>query len=218
MSIYKGEDMIAGPTQQKFVRKPAWSRAVAVATLDTTGYTAPADGILIGSGGSGNGANGGRFIYINGTKFSEYGCSAGAVIWPIWIQLNQGDVVTTNAVQWGDFKFVPFEDSIIGDPITITPEYIRNLHDPDWSQAESLTATQINNGYNVTKRGIFIGFCSCNTPGVRFKVNGVTVAIGNAYTDYRISIPTLLVNVGDIVTTGGNTVGSEIQFVPYKQQ
>ena len=222
MSIYKGEDMIAGPTQQKFVRKPAWSRAVAVTTLDTTGYTAPADGILIGSGG-GSGGNGGRAIYINGTKFSEYGCTTGAVIWPVWVQLNQGDVVTTSAGQWGDFKFVPFEDSIIGDPITITPEYIRNLHDPDWSQAESITVTQINNGWTATKRGIVIidAYSTGASTHANILLNGNVVALLHVMqgTVVHMAHIELQVNNGDIITKDGATINVNVgKFVPYKQQ
>ena len=130
MSIYKGEDMIAGPTQQKFVRKPAWSRAASVTVAQlNAGYTAPADGILVGYVYTTQQATPTK-VMVNGVAISiVYGSASDVSAGSFQIQINQGDSVTVERSVIAsnvDISFVPFEDSVIGDPITITPEYIRN--------------------------------------------------------------------------------------------
>ena len=229
MSIYKGEDMIAGPTQQKFVRKPAWSRAVNIAIsslLSGSSYTAPADGIVVVSATPATNANNViYYAYVNGVKISAaYHFYSNAFWTNAQIQVNAGDVVTTDlptAYVESFASFIPFEDSIIVEPITITPEYIRNLHDPDWSQAESITAAQINSGWTATKRGIITGYIrpsSGSNTSRLLKVNNVTVTRGGEYTnvgwDGNVQVP---VNSGDSVTADG-TVDCDLHFVPYKQQ
>ena len=40
----------------------------------------------------------------------------------------------------------------------LTAEYIRNLHDPDWSKATMITRDQFIAGYTVPARGVIVGF------------------------------------------------------------
>lgn len=42
----------------------------------------------------------------------------------------------------------------------LTAEYIRNLHDPDWSKATMVTRDQFIAGYTAPARGIIVGFSS----------------------------------------------------------
>lgn len=227
MSIYKGEDMIAGPTQQKFVRKPAWSRAIAVTVAQlNAGYTAPADGLLVGYVYTTQQATPTK-IMVNGVAITiVYGSASDVSAGSFQTQVNQGDSVTVERSVTASnvtISFIPFEDSIIGDPITITPEYIRNLHDPDWSQAESITAAQLTAGWTATKRGlVIIPYLQTNTGITNFKhvyINGVVV--GSAFgenTSTRTTGTHVPVNINDVLTIDNGLSVYSAKFVPYKQQ
>lgn len=221
MSIYKGEDMIAGPTQQKFVRKPAWSRAINIESLQIqTGYTAPADGLIVGTLVPAV-ANTRPRLRVNGVVVCMgHNSASWASNICVQVPISAGEIaaVDNNAIvnQAGDFSFVPFEDSIIGDPITITPEYIRNLHDPDWSAPIAVSSTQIDAGYTVTKRGIIVGTYTVSSTGdVYIRINGVDVQLVNTQ-QKSVTIP---VCVGDVISTNtASRLTGNFKVVPYKQQ
>ena len=108
----------------------------------------------------------------------------------------------------------------------VTPEYIRNLHDPDWSQAESITAAQLTAGWTATKRGVITGAVDCvNSSQIgayNITINSVTVSrttVGGSgmYSNASVSSP---VSPGDKIQATGATFAliSYLSFVPYKQQ
>lgn len=105
-------------------------------------------------------------------------------------------------------------------------DYVRNLHDPDWSQAVSITATQLIEGYTVPKRGTIVGSIIPNTYNVTgspiIKINGIVVSYArgssNEITHGSVQCP---VCASDIVRLEGiskEICDSHISFVPYKAQ
>ena len=186
-------------------RKPAWSQAVAVTVAQLqAGYTAPADGIIVGYIHTAT-ASSLKAISVNGVAVAvAYGTSADINIGQFQVQINAEDVVTYPAgtVNSASINFVPFEDSIVGDPVTITPELIRNMNMPDLTHLENISAAQINAGYTVQHRGLFV-FTGYNdtSSGVRIKINGVDVAIlyGVASSGPRCGYVQMPVKPGDII-------------------
>ena len=113
-------------------------------------------------------------------------------------------------------------------------DYVRNLHDPDWSNMQYYTAAQLNAGITIPARGIFI--CTVHTGSSQrslsnLKINGKTVdwSYWNVedgrfdLTKFCFSGP---VCKGDIVTVTFNVYTGHdddytnfpIAFVPYKAQ
>lgn len=233
MSVYKGENVIAGGSVDTyFVRKPAWSQAVAVSQSDFSpnGYTIPADGIIFGAFYCSTAVKWAN-VTINdikaGSAYSNpqtVGQGAGGTLSSI---VTAGDVVKIDSyVTAFNGTFVPFEDSIVTEPEVVTPELIRNLHDPDWSQAEAITAAQLTAGWTATKRGIIVGWFRTSIDSstvIVMKMNNVVVARGyqynaNSYWDGNAQCP---VAAGDVIKIEGRTAAQltlEIHFVPYKAQ
>lgn len=113
-------------------------------------------------------------------------------------------------------------------------DLIRNLHDPDWSQAVSITAKQLAAGYTTPGRGIVVGVIANDVIDTRLdiNVNGVAVA-ASTKTGAWISYPGIQVpvNKNDVMTvTVVDMYGVPVQvdisssrevrllFVPYKAQ
>lgn len=145
MSIRKGDDIIAG-TSVGFVRKPAWSQAVAISVADlTAGYKAPADGMIVGTVVPNTGT-GTSQILCNGIILSV-GMNPGN--WLTSAQphtiVNAGDVISTTAKAntfSSILSFVPFEDSAVSDVEVVTPEYIRNQNIlSDWEDTTISTSS-----------------------------------------------------------------------------
>ena len=112
-------------------------------------------------------------------------------------------------------------------------DLIRNLHDPDWSQAVSITAEQLSTGYTAPGRGIVVGWVMASSGDVYIKVNSVAVAASTWKTSAWISYPGIQVpvNKNDVMTVtfvdmDGVPVQVDISssrevrllFVPYKAQ
>ena len=106
----------------------------------------------------------------------------------------------------------------------VTPELIRNLHDPDWSQAVSITADQLVAGYTVPKRGIIVGSVLAvnSVAGMDIKVNDVVIGRsthnpGQWASHSSIQAP---VNKNDVVkvTQDISSGNVDMSFVPYKAQ
>ena len=230
MSIYKGNKVVAGGSiDTHFVRRPAWNQAVEISIADlNAGYKAPADGMFICKGVMPPIGGGSRIItvnnvpitagqYDNDTKFS-YGSTSCPV--------SKGDLIkASTSAAWGDETryFVPFEDSTVSDIEVVTPDLIRNLHDPDWSQAVSITAEQLSTGYTAPGRGIVVGWVIARNRDMYIKVNGVEIGastyIDNAWASYpAIQVP---VNKNDVMTVTQDISSTEyfnMSFVPYKAQ
>ncbi len=239
MSVYKGEKLVAGRSvDTHLVRRPAWNQAVAISATDlTAGYKAPADGMIVGACyDSVAGEN--YYLTLNGTNLMPLLSIAGTgttynIARPLTLSLtvNQGDIIgctapSANIVVLPSIKFVPFKDSAVSDVEVTPPELIRNLHDPDWSQAVSITATQLVESYTIPKRGIIVGSIIPNTYDVTgspiIKINGIVVSYARGSSN-EISHGSVQCPVGanDIVRLEGISAGScdaHISFVPYKAQ
>ena len=104
-------------------------------------------------------------------------------------------------------------------------ELIRNLHDPDWSQAVSITSKQLVAGYTTPGRGIVVGWAatqdaSGNTMAIT--VNGIVIGAStwksNDWTSYpAIQVP---VNKNDVIKVSQDVSSKKtnMSFVPYKAQ
>ena len=105
-------------------------------------------------------------------------------------------------------------------------ELIRNLHDPDWSQAVSITATQLIEGYTVPKRGIIVGSIIPNTYNVTgspiIKINGIVVSYArgssNEISHGSVQCPVCANDRASLEGISADSCDAHISFVPYKAQ
>lgn len=227
MSVYKGEKLVAGGSiDTHFVRRPAWNQAVTISAAELyAGYTAPSDGMFVCTGVMPTANNDiHRIITVNGIAIvmGQYNSTSAFSYGSTSCPVNEGDLIKSNTNKaWGDETrcFVPFEDSTVSesDIEVVTPELIRNLHDPDWSQAEATVDIRTSRTWTATKRGVIVSKIRHNAENGYIKVNGVIVnACENAgASEYNVTP----VSPGDIVTEepAGATFAT-IQFVPYKAQ
>ena len=230
MSVYKGEKLVAGRSVGTYlVRRPAWNKAVEITAVP---FTAPDDGTLVLTVGT-PGVYGGRNFYIDDIKVGEYQSTSNSVgsMSTLTFPICKGQVLSSKgeyADVWGSYKFVPFEDSTVSESgvEVVTPELIRNLHDPDWSQAESITADQLVTGYTVPKRGIIVGSIIPNTYDVTgspiIKINGITVSYArgssNEISHGSVQCPVCANDRASLEGISAGSCDAHISFVPYKAQ
>ena len=108
----------------------------------------------------------------------------------------------------------------------LTAEYIRNLHDPDWSHAESITADQLVAGYTVPKRGIIVGSIWSSRYTTAYKVsieiNNVSVLMARVTSKEvsygNIQCPVCANDIVRLVDIPADYCSYKISFVPYKAQ
>lgn len=219
---------VAGAGDTYFVRKPAWSQAVAITNTQLqAGYTVPSDGIFILVGNA-EALDTTVFCKVNNVIV---GMSRRNMNYNDFIQCSvpvlKNDVIqTTAAIELQSALFIPFEDSTVAEPEVVTPELIRNLHDPDWSQAVVITSEQLLAGYAAPKRGIFVGNTLPTLDGgsVLLTLNNVTISFGSLGTsngDLRAAISNVPVSQGDVIKSNAATLvdgNYNIKFVPYKAQ
>lgn len=234
MSVYKGNKLVAGGSiDTHFVRKPAWDQAVAVSVADlTAGYKAPADGMIVGLLFTNDNTSTGVSVHVNGVEIARNKAKDSDRILNVQCIVRKDDVITIHGDNAGvsktssGIRFVPFENSTVSDVEVVTPELIRNLHDPDWSQAVSITATQLVEGYTVPKRGTIVGSIIPNTYSAIgspiIKINDIVVSYArgssNEITHGSVQCP---VCANDIVRLEGiskESCDAHISFVPYKAQ
>ena len=238
MSVYKGDKLVAGRSVDTYLtRRPAWNKAVSISAANlVAGYTAPSDGIVVGAVHNTsiedyyatiNGVN--RILIISRPTINNY-----TIARPISISipLNRGDTLGCTAPSVADIiispslVFVPFEDSAVSGVEVVTPELIRNLHDPDWSKIQHYTPVQLAENITIPARGIFIctAYPTSASPAsiVYLKINGKIVDWSfrdNANGDIRKFNFSGPVCKDDVVTVTQYLDGSNtIAFVPYKAQ
>ena len=109
----------------------------------------------------------------------------------------------------------------------LSPELIRNLHDPDWSQAIAITANQLSDGYTATGRGIIVGWVTAeNLTGnsnMSITVNDVVIGASTYKSGDWTSYPSIQVpvNKNDVIKATApipSTRYIDMSFVPYKAQ
>lgn len=110
-----------------------------------------------------------------------------------------------------------YDQAEIIDGSGYQPDYARNLHDPDWSNAEAVVDIKTSRTWTATKRGVIVSKIRHDTTNGYIKVNGIIV---NACEHQQASeFNVTPVSPGDIVTEepAGATYAT-LQFVPYKAQ
>lgn len=236
MSVYKGNKLVAGRSiDTHFVRRPAWDQAVVVSVASlTTGYKAPADGMIVGLLFTNESTSTGVSISVNGVEIARNKAKDSDRILNVQCIVNKDNVITITGDDAGIpktsavIRFVPFEDSTVSksDVEVVTPELIRNLHDPDWSKIQHYTTVQLAENITIPARGIFIcaAYPISVSPAstVYLKINGKIVDWSfrdNANGDIRKFNFSGPVCKGDVVTVTQHIEGSNtIAFVPYKAQ
>ena len=228
MSIYKGEKLVAGRSVNTYLtRRPAWANAVEITALP---FTAPDDGTLVLIVGN-TSSYGGRNFYIDDIKVGEYQSTSNSVgsMSTLTFPICKGQVLSSKGdytAVWGSYKFVPFEYSAVSAVEVVTSELIRNLHDPDWSQAVSITATQLVEGYTVPGRGIIVGSIIPNTYDVTgspiIKINGIAVSYArgssNEISHGSVQCPVCANDRASLEGISAGSCDAHISFVPYKAQ
>ena len=236
MSIYKGNKLVAGGSiDTHFVRKPAWNRAVAISVASMlTGYKAPADGMIVGLLFTNGNTSTGVSIKVNGVEIARNKAKDSDHILNVQCLVSKDSVITVTGddttTTSSAIRFVPFEDSTVSesDIEVVTPELIRNLHDPDWSQAINIKIDQLSSGYTAPGRGIIVGWVMGDNLGSSNSKMSITVndvVIGEYtykagdWTSYpSIQVP---VNKNDVVKSTQeipSIKNMNMSFVPYKAQ
>ena len=231
MSVYKGEKLVAGRSVDTYlVRNPAWNQAILLSVEALTGgYEAPADGMIVGILYTHGNTSTGVSVNVNGVEVARNKAKDSDHILNVQCPVGKGDIITISDEESqinSAIRFVPFEDRAVSDVEVVSPELIRDLHDPDWSHAESITANQLAAGYTVPKRGIIVGSIIPNTYDVTgapiIKINGITVSYArgssNEISHGSVQCP---VCANDRASLEGISAGScdiHISFVPYKAQ
>ena len=233
MSIYKGEKLVAGGSADThLVRRPAWNQAVYISVEALTGgYKAPADGMIVGILYTHGNTSTGVSLAVNGVEVARNKAKDSDHILNVQCPVGKGDIITISDEESqinSAIRVVPFEDNAVSAVEVVTSELIRNLHDPNWSQAVSITADQLGAGYTAPGRGIIVGWAVSKSDvtisghNMAIKVNGVEVCTsafkGGEWTSFaNIQVP---VNKNDVIkaTEAVSLTNMNMSFVPYKAQ
>ena len=228
MSVYKGEKLVAGRSVGTYlVRRPAWSRAILLSVeVLTGGYIAPTDGMIVGILYTHGNTSTGVSVRVNGVEVARNKAKDSDHILNVQCPVSKDDVIMISDEESqmnSAIRFVPFEDSAAE---VDTSELIRNLHDPDWSQAVSITTTQLIEGYTVPKRGIIVGSIIPNTYDVTgapiIKINGIVVTYArgssNEISHGSVQCPVCANDRARLEGISAGSCDAHISFVPYKAQ
>ena len=228
MSVYKGDKLVAGRGVNTYlVRRPAWSRAILLSVeVLTGGYIAPTDGMIVGILYTHGNTSTGVSVSVNGVEVARNKAKDSDHILNVQCPVSKDDVIMISDEESqmnSAIRFVPFEDSAAE---VDTSELIRNLHDPDWSQAVSITATQLIEGYTVPKRGIIVGSIIPNTYNVTgspiIKINGIVVSYArgssNEISHGSVQCPVCANDRASLEGISAGSCDAHISFVPYKAQ
>ena len=231
MSVYKGEKLVAGRGVNTYlVRNPAWNKAILLSVeVLTGGYEAPADGMIVGILYTHGNTSTGVSVSVNGVEVARNKAKDSDHILNVQCPVGKDDVImiSDEASQMNSaIRFVPFEDSAVSAVEVETSELIRNLHDPDWSQAVSITADQLVAGYTVPKRGIIVGSIIPNTYDVTgapiIKINGIVVTYArgssNEISHGSVQCPVCANDRASLEGISAGSCDAHISFVPYKAQ
>lgn len=207
MSVYKGNKLVAGGSiDTHFVRKPAWNQAVVVSVADlTTGYKAPADGMIVGLLFTNESTSTGVSISVNGVEIARNKAKDSDRILNVQCLVNKDNVIKITGDDAGITKtsavirFVPFEDSTVSDVEVVTPEYIRNQN--ILSDLESITISTSSSSPTVMPYDgvIYVSYKAAgSTPG-KYYLNGQQVLWFEGQYGTASNSGTLTVKKGDTV-------------------
>lgn len=228
MSVYKGEKLVAGRGVNTYlVRNPAWNKAILLSVeVLTGGYIAPTDGMVVGILYTHGNTSTGVSLAVNGVEVARNKAKDSDHILNVQCLVGKDDVIVISDEESqvnSAIHFVPFEDNGVE---VDTSELIRNLHDPDWSHAESITADQLVAGYTVPKRGIIVGSIIPNTYSATgspiIKINGITVSYArgssNEISHGSVQCPVCANDRASLEGISAGSCDAHISFVPYKAQ
>ena len=233
MSVYKGDKLVAGRSVNTYLtRNPAWNQAILLSVeVLTGGYIAPTDGMVVGILYTHGNTSTGVSVSVNGVEVARNKAKDSDHILNVQCPVGKDDVIMISDEESqmnSAIRFVPFEDSTVSESAAEvdTSELIRNLHDPDWSQAVSITADQLVTGYTVPKRGIIVGSIIPNTYGVTgspiIKINGIVVSYArgssNEITHGSVQCPVCANDRASLEGISAGSCDAHISFVPYKAQ
>lgn len=231
MSVYKGEKLVAGRGVNTYlVRNPAWNKAILLSVeVLTGGYIAPTDGMVVGILYTHGNTSTGVSVSVNGVEVARNKAKDSDHILNVQCPVGKDDVIMISDEESqmnSAIRFVPFEDSAVSAVEVETSELIRNLHDPDWSQAVSITADQLVAGYTVPKRGIIVGSIIPNTYSATgspiIKINGITVSYArgssNEISHGSVQCPVCANDRASLEGISAGSCDAHISFVPYKAQ
>ena len=227
MSVYKGDKLVAGKSVDTYLaRNPAWDQAILLSLEALTGgYTAPADGMIVGILYTHGTTSTGVSVKVNGVEVARNKAKDSDHILNVQCPVGKDDVITISDEESQinpAISFVPFKDSTVSDVEVVTAEYISNLHDPDWSRAITITPDQLRSEYITPGRGIIVGWVLSVLDKTDIKVNDVVIGTSinksGSWSSYsNIQIP---VNKNDVVkvTQDISSKSIDLSFVPYKAQ
>ena len=231
MSIYKGDKLVAGRSVDTYlVRNPDWEQAILLSVeVLTGGYIAPTDGMIVGILYTHGNTSTGVSVRVNGVEVARNKAKDSDHILNVQCPVGKDDVIMISDEESqmnSAIRFVPFEDSAVKGVEVVTPELIRDLHDPDWSQAVSITTTQLIEGYTVPKRGIIVGSIIPNTYDVTgapiIKINGIVVTYArgssNEISHGSVQCPVCANDRASLEGISAGSCDAHISFVPYKAQ
>ena len=215
-----------GESEVVIKQQPDWDNAEAI-TADqiNVGYTAPADGMIVGylvcveSSSSYNNVTVNGVVISNAYFYrentSDYSFSS------IDVVVKKGDVFkSTNIRNSISCSFVPFKT--VAEPLTLPVNVMNNPSLPDLSRAVAITSAQLLSGYTCPSNGMLVGVAWKDNQSnelMFLKINGVTIA-GSMYgtnADRAFANIQMPVAGGDVLTlTGATVVSSNLSFVPFK--
>lgn len=212
------EGSITNGTQRRTI---AWSLAQSISNTQlSNGYTAPADGMIVGYG----------FTHKAGQAVAEFtvnGVAVGSDIFytaqdqtyvSVQVQVNQGDVIQFDCYS-GKFYFVPFEDSTVQNIFVVTPEYIRQQNVlSDWeiitptgtytAPYDGIMAFDNHQWTSTNNLGyVLVNGVGCNNFG---QIDGGTV-VGQHFASMSVTV-----KKGDVVTSTANLTGWDWKARWYK--
>ena len=122
------------------------------------------------------------------------------------------------AMQAGEIK----EGSIVLTGYADGEAEILMKQEPDWENAVTITAAQINAGYTVPADGMIVGYLICSDTSVGYHtvtVNGVVISnayFSNTASDYSFSSIDVTVKKGDVFKSTNIRNDIDCSFVPFK--
>lgn len=216
-----------GESEVVIKQEPDWENAVAItATQINAGYTAPADGMIVGYLICSDTSTGYHKVTVNGVVISNayYSDSASDYSFSsIDVTVKKGDVFKSINIRSSiDCSFVPFKT--VAEPLTLPVNVMNNPSLPDWSRAVAITKAQLISGYTAPANGMIVGFVEPNVYGSNetptITINDVIVtsarSTSNEVTYANIQCPVGARDIIKLINCTLAKVGSSISFVPFK--
>lgn len=218
-----------GESEVVIKQEPDWDNAEAITAAQiNAGYTAPADGMIVGYLICSDTSTGYHNVTVNGVVISNAYYSASASDYSfssIDVTVKKGDVFKSTNIRSGiNCSFVPFKT--VGEPLTLPVNVMNNPSLPDYSRAVTLTISQFP--YTAPSNGVVmmsVNSSSQATGGAgdrKVYVNGQEIAniiasiqgVGARPSDLYLPL-----SRGDVVSFSNSNADVNIRsghFIPFK--